>query len=169
MTIECFEIRWTKPYPLEEVTKQDEVNEQGVYIRSKMSGGKMIPTYLGKSTDFRGRSKSHKQYTAYSGADMSKQYISLGIIYSFEKTQMVLGCLSNQLTHIENYLRNKADLKGNDPVTKKGYNGPPILIINTGRIPKPLKKVMSHNPPLVELLAANIKPKRVPSASSWPL
>ena len=168
MAIECFEIRWTKPFPLEEVTKQSEVNEEGVYVRSKISRGKMMPTYLGKSTDFRERSKPHKLYTAYSGADMSKQYISLGTIYSFEKTQMVLGCSSSQLAHIENYLRNEADLKGNDPSTKKGYSGPPIIIINNGRVPKPLRKIMSHNDPLVKLLTATIKPKRKSSASSWP-
>jgi hypothetical protein len=76
MAIECFEIRWTKPYPLEKVTKQSDANEKGVYIRSKLSAGKMTPTYLGKSTDFRERSKTHEKYTAYSGADMSKQYIT---------------------------------------------------------------------------------------------
>ena len=168
MAIECFQIEWEKPCLIEEVLQGSVVNEKGVYVRSKMSAGKLIPTYLGKSTDFRSRSNIHGKYTKYSGADMGKQYISMGVIYSFEQTRMVLGCSPKQLKHIEDYLRNEADLKGNDPITKRGYNGPPIIIINTGHTPKPLRKLMSHNQPLVDLLTDTIKLKRKPSVDSWP-
>jgi hypothetical protein len=167
MAIECFEIKWTKPFSLEDVANQTEVDNKGVYIRFIVSRNKKTPHYLGKSTDFRERSRYHRLATAHLGSDLKKYHISLGVVYSFERTEMTLGCTPSQLKDIENYLRNKLRLKGNDPSTLKGYNGSPIVIINTGVVPKPIQKIMSHNPNLLKLITESVKPKRKPASSSW--
>ena len=167
MSIECFEIRWTKLFPLEEVANQSEIDNKGIYIRFVVTRGNKTPHYLGKSTDFRRRTSYHRQATAHLGTDIKRYHISLGVVYSFEKNEMMLGCEPKQLKDIEDYLRNKLHLKGNDQSTLKGYSGNPIIIINTGTVPKLLQKVMSPNSKLLELLTSAIKPKKKTSSSSW--
>jgi hypothetical protein len=166
MAIECFEIKWTKLFPLSEIANQPEIKQGGVYARIIITGGTKKLHYIGKSTDFRQRTRYHRQATSHLGFDLKKHYISLGIVSVFDGIIMSPKCTSNQLNDVESYLRNTARPKGNDPSTLKGYNGSPIIIVNTGTIPKPLKKFMSHSPILLKVLGKGTTTKK--RASSYP-
>src|ERR1035437_8414490 len=160
MAIELFQINWSELYSFDKASNHPEAKESGVYALYKSIGGNKKLHYIGKSNDFMKRFGVHRQNTAhmYSETDLKSCYVTFGIMSSFDKSKMSYEILPEQLKDCESFLINELLPQGNDPSTKKGYKGSTIIIINSGKLVKPLKKVMIHNPMLEKLLKNGFKP-----------
>lgn len=163
MAIELLQIEWTRLYPFDKALNQPEAKEGGVYALYKSVGGNRRLHYVGKCKDFSARVGSHRQSTAHilSETERKRCYVSFGLISSFEKSRMSSDILPEQLRNTESFLINELRPVGNDPSTKKGYKGKPIIIINKGKFTRPFKRVMTHNPELVKLIKDSLAAKQI--------
>jgi len=157
--MECFRIDWKGSYSLDKVQDIPEAKETGVYAvyRAKK------PFYIGKSIELGRRFAEHiRSWSRIMTPRQLKQCsISIGTIYSYEGSRPSPSISAKQLQIVETYLINTLKPKGNSGMTKKGYRGVPIIIINTGKRGI-FKKVMSHNPQLLKLLQDNLAKKTKP-------
>jgi len=162
MAIGCFEVEWTKLFPSSDAETQPEAERGGIYV--KVIGRAKKIHYIGKSKELSKRSKRHRQDDRRSGISTARHYVSFGIVHSFKGKERVRSCTPKQLTDIESYLINTVKPKGNGASTMRGYKGNPLIVINTGKVLKPIQKIMTSNPELSKLIAT--KSKKTPP-SSW--
>jgi excinuclease UvrABC nuclease subunit len=166
MAIECFEINWTKPFPLEKIARQIEAKRGGIYFIFKSGVGK--PYYIGKATNFEKRLNTHKQAFSriMSEAELKRCTVRLGLISSFETTHMSDTFTSTQLGSIENFFITQLQPKGNGGNTKKRDTGKyPLIAINTGNLCTGMGKYMSQSNDLLKALGKSTTKKRASSAS----
>jgi hypothetical protein len=157
MAIECFEIKWTGPFSLDSVQNKAEARDKGIYAVYK---GRDI-YYIGKSTNFGERIKSHRRNWAHLGEKGVRQLrVHTGIIFCHKSTHPSQDISASQLANIESFLINRYDTKGNPPSDKKGYKGlmSPI-IVNTGKTGS-FDKVIFHNSSIEKLLKGSLVPKK---------
>ena len=161
MAIECFEIKWTGFYSLDEIQSKTEARGKGIYAIYK---GREI-FYIGKSTKFGERLKNHRRNWAHviGETGIKKLRVCTGVIFHYTSTHPSQDIEDSQLTYIESFLINyKPEKKpeGNPPSDKKGYKGliSPI-IVNTGIIGS-FDKVIFHDPSIEKLLKSNLAPKK---------
>jgi hypothetical protein len=161
MAIGCFEVEWTKLFPYDEAETRPEAEKSGIY--AKVIGKAKMIHYIGKSETLSRRSGEHRRADRRSGILTKKHYISFGIIYSFGGREKTRGCMPEQLNDIESYLVNTVKPKGNAPLTMRGYKRKPLIIVNTGKVLKPIQKIMTSNPELAKLIVT----KKRKTSSPW--
>lgn len=161
MNIECFEIKWTGFYSLDEVQSKTEARDKGIYAIYK---GREI-FYIGKSTKFGERLKSHRRNWAHIIGETSvkKLRVCTGVIFHYTSTHPSQDITDSQLASIESFLINYKPTKkpkGNPPADKKGYKGliSPI-VVNTGVIGS-FDKVIFHNSLIEKLLKSNLAQRK---------
>jgi hypothetical protein len=169
MAIEVFQITWTKHFPLDKALDQPEAKEGGIYALFKGTASSKRLHLIGKTKEFMGRFSTRKQYAANMMTETERKncHVCFGLISSFDISRMSNNTDDTQLRYIESFFINKFNPEGNDPSTKKGYKGSPIIIINGGKVTKPFEKVMTHNPDLIKLLKKNLKTSRSSDSSYY--
>ena len=167
MAIECFEIKWTGPYSLDEIKNKTEADDKGIYAIHK---GKEI-FYIGMSSKFGSRLTDHRRNWAHMLGEkgVAKLRVLTGVVHWYESTQPSQNVDRTQLLAIESFLINYKPNKpeGNPPSDKKGYRGKvSLVIVNTGKAVK-LDKVIFHNSSIESLLKSNMIPKKRQSPSYY--
>jgi len=161
MAIECFEVEWTRLFPYTEAESRPEAEKSGVY--AKVIGKAKRIHYVGKSQDLSRRTGDHRRNDRRAGTSSENRYISFGIIYTFKGKEKMRGCTPEQLNDIESYMRYAIKPKGNASSTVKQYKRRPLIVINTGKVLKPVQKIMTSNPELSKFIAT----KKRKTSSSW--
>jgi len=168
MAIECFEIKWTKPFLLDTIATQQESRYGGIYALFQGSARKAF--YIGKATQFGQRLRTHKQsfYRMLKPSQRKKLYVRLGIIQSFRVSSMYDVKSGYQLACVENFFITRLpDLNNGENTKKKDTSKYPMIIANTGNLFSGVDKYMSQNKELLKLLGKSTiaRKKRV---SDWP-
>jgi hypothetical protein len=172
--MECFEIKWTGPFHVEEVLNQPEARRKGVYYFYKKVSSINKPQYIGKAQNFGERINTHNQGLSRFEDDKDKKkiFVHIGTIFSFEKDLPDNDITPEQLKVVESFLINSLQPQGNGEATKKGFKHTPVIIANTGKLPPnkagtaKIDKVMSHSPQFLTLLKSNLAKKTASSTKS---
>jgi hypothetical protein len=172
--MDLFKIEWSEFY-LSETAHEHAPLGLGVYAVGETRGKTRLVDklwYIGKAQNIRQCIRKHKQEWSHA---QSKETINRRC-FCFGEIKPLSGkrVSAQQLGDIESILINTYKPEGNDPQTKKGYVGKPILVINSSKFTT-MNRVVCHDPKLLTILAESlhIKPtvrkrKRSPSPSGWP-
>jgi hypothetical protein len=159
MAIEIFSVEWTKLQPFDSALNQSASQEGGVYAMFMQTNRGFKLYYIGMSKDFSKRFSTHRINSSHlmSKDVFNKCFVSFGIVYAFGKSRMSHDVTPDQLHYLESYFINELKSEGNDPSSKKGYKGSPILVFNSGdsTLKNLFKKEMSNSIDLIKFLKAH--------------
>lgn len=168
--IELFQVEWTKIQTFNQALNQAVTQESGIYAMYKQTGRKTNLHYIGKSKDFGKRSSTRRNTMnqMMTETEAKKTYIGFGLITCFEKSRMSHDITPEQLKEIESFFINYFRPNGNDAITKKGYKGHTIVVVNTGKC-FTKSKYISNSPDLIKLLQTTFttKVRSRSTSTSW--
>jgi len=144
--MECYEIEWKGPHPIDRAPNLKVAGNFGIYAISEKKGSSIKLRYIGRVywQDFGKRLKQHKRdwLDRISGAKV----VHFGLIkipegkkVSFERIRDIEEFLIYH--HVPPY----------NTVSKKGYYGRDLLVINTGKSGA-LDKIASSDKQVVQLI-----------------
>lgn len=146
MATQCYRIDWTGFYSLDEAESRPEARKLGLYGVYRFTPRRM-PVYIGKATEIGTRLNKHRQeWRQLLGPSVLNKYrVAIGVVTSLDGKPAT----QKQLRDIEKLVLCEARPERNAPSTKKGYAGPSIILVNTGKMGR---WIDTHDKQLLKLI-----------------